>query len=98
MCSATHRPGRIGFLPDRHLLAIKRLGCNLARVHLAGIDPRIYDVADSIGLLLWVEVPSPHSSTQRSRENHRAELMRMLVHVGSHPSVVIWSLYNEDWV
>ena len=23
--------------------------------------------------------------------------MRMLVHVGSHPSVVIWSLYNEDW-
>ncbi len=80
-----------------HMLAMKRLGCNLVRVHLAGIDPRIYDVADTIGLLLWVEVPSPHSSTQRSRETHRAELMRMLVHVGSHPSVVIWSLYNEDW-
>jgi hypothetical protein len=81
----------------QHMLAIKKLGCNLVRVHLAGIDPRIYDVADEIGLLLWVEVPSPHSSTQRSRETHRAELMRMLVHVGSHPSVAIWSLYNEDW-
>jgi hypothetical protein len=81
----------------QHMLAMKKLGCNLVRVHLAGIDPRIYDVADEIGLLLWVEVPSPHSSTQRSRETHRAELMRMLVHVGSHPSVVIWSLYNEDW-
>ncbi len=21
----------------------------------------------------------------------------MLLHIGSHPSVVIWSLYNEDW-
>jgi beta-galactosidase/beta-glucuronidase len=81
----------------QHMLAIKKMGCNLVRVHLAGIDPRIYDLADAIGLLLWVEVPSPHSSTQRSRENHRAELMRMLVHTGSHPAVVIWSLYNEDW-
>ena len=48
-------------------------------------------------MLLWVEIPSPHSSTQRSRENHWAELQRMLVFIGSHPSIVIWSLYNEDW-
>jgi hypothetical protein len=81
----------------RHLLAIKELGCNLVRIHISGIDPRIYDLADEIGMLLWVEVPSPHSSTTRSRENHWAELQRMLVFVGAHPSVVIWSLYNEDW-
>jgi hypothetical protein len=81
----------------RHLLAIKELGCNLARIHIAGIDPRIYDLADEIGMLLWVEVPSPHSSTAQSRENHWAELQRMLVFVGAHPSIVIWSLYNEDW-
>jgi beta-galactosidase/beta-glucuronidase len=81
----------------RHMLAMRRLGCNLVRVHISGIDPRVYDLADEIGMLLWVEVPSPHSSTQRSRENHWAEMMRMLVHIGSHPSVVLWSLYNEDW-
>lgn len=81
----------------RHLYAIKRLGCNLARVHIAGIDPRIYDIADEIGLMLWVEVPSPHSSTQASRANHWAELQRMLVFIASHPSIVILSLYNEDW-
>lgn len=80
-----------------HMLAMKELGCNLVRVHIAGIDPRIYDLADEIGMLLWVEVPSPHSSSQRSRDNHWAEMMRMLVHIGSHPSVVVWSLYNEDW-
>ncbi|HEV2131055.1 MAG TPA: glycoside hydrolase family 2 TIM barrel-domain containing protein [Longimicrobiaceae bacterium] len=82
---------------ERHMRAMKRLGCNLVRVHIAGIDPRIYALADEIGVLLWVEVPSPHSSSPLSRENHWAEMMRMLVHIGSHPSVVIWSLYNEDW-
>lgn len=81
----------------RHMYAMKELGCNLVRVHIAGIDPRIYNLADEIGLLLWVEVPSPHSSTQKSRENHWAELLRMLALIETNPSVVIWSLYNEDW-
>jgi hypothetical protein len=81
----------------RHMLAMKRLGCNLVRVHIAGIDPRIYNLADEMGMLLWVEVPSPHSSSRRSRDNHRAELLRMLALIEMHPSVIIWSLYNEDW-
>ncbi len=82
---------------ERHMYGMKALGCNLVRVHIAGVDPRIYNLADEIGLLLWVEVPSPHSSTALSRENHRAELMRMLALLETNPSVVIWSLYNEDW-
>jgi hypothetical protein len=80
-----------------HLRAMKKLGCNLVRVHISGVDPRIFNCADRLGLLIWVEVPSPHSSTQRSRANHKAELMRMLSLIETHPSVCIWSLYNEDW-
>jgi beta-galactosidase/beta-glucuronidase len=81
----------------RHFRAMKKLGCNLVRVHIAGIDPRMYDLADEIGLMLWVEIPSPHTSNQTSRDNHWAELQRMLVFIASHPSIVILSLYNEDW-
>jgi hypothetical protein len=81
----------------RHLFAMRELGCNLVRVHIAGIDPRIYALADEIGMLVWVEVPSPHQPTEQSRANHWAELQRLLVQVGAHPSVVILSLYNEDW-
>lgn len=93
-----YQPGTASYEEMRlHMLAMRQLGCNLVRVHISGIDPRIYNLADEIGMLLWVEVPSPHSSSQRSRENHWAELMRMLVHIGSHPSVVLLSLYNEDW-
>ncbi len=93
-----YQPGTATYAEmQRHMHAMKALGCNLVRVHIAGIDPRIYNLADELGLLLWVEVPSPHSSTPRSRENHRAELIRMLSLMETHPSIVIWSLYNEDW-
>lgn len=81
----------------RHMHAMKELGCNLVRIHIAGVDPRIYNLADKMGLLLWVEVPSPHSSTHKSRTAHREELLRMLSLIETHPSIVIWSLYNEDW-
>jgi hypothetical protein len=81
----------------KHMYAMKELGCNLVRIHIAGVDPRIYKLADKIGLLLWVEVPSPHISSHKSRINHKEELFRMLALIESHPSVVIWSLYNEDW-
>ncbi|WP_299289444.1 glycoside hydrolase family 2 TIM barrel-domain containing protein [uncultured Mucilaginibacter sp.] len=93
-----YQPGAASYEEiKQHMHAMKALGCNLVRIHIAGVDPRIYNLADKLGLLLWVEVPSPHTSNTKSRENHRAELLRMLALIGSHPSVVIWSLYNEDW-
>jgi hypothetical protein len=82
---------------EKHMYAMKALGCNLVRIHIAGVDPRIYNLADKLGLLLWVEVPSPHRSTEKSRANHKEELLRMLALIATHPSVIIWSLYNEDW-
>ncbi len=93
-----YQPGNASYEQiKKHMLAMKELGCNMVRIHIAGVDPRIYNLADKIGLLLWVEVPSPHSSTMKSRQNHKEELLRMLALIGTHPSVVIWSLYNEDW-
>jgi len=93
-----YQPGNSSYEEiQNHMYAMKELGCNLVRIHIAGVDPRIYNLADEIGLLLWVEVPSPHSSSHRSRTNHYAELLRMLAIMETHPSIIIWSLYNEDW-
>ena len=93
-----YQPGIADYeLIKKHMYAMRDLGCNLVRIHIAGVDPRIYNLADKMGMLLWVEVPSPHRSTAKSRENHRAELLRMLALIATHPSVIIWSLYNEDW-
>lgn len=93
-----YQPGAASYEEiKKHMLAMKELGCNLVRIHIAGVDPRIYNLADKMGMLLWVEVPSPHRSSRKSRVNHREELMRMLALIGTHPSVIVWSLYNEDW-
>ncbi len=93
-----YQPGNATYEQTQlHMHAMQALGCNLIRIHIAGVDPRIYNLADEMGLMLWVEVPSPHSSNFTSRANHRAELERMLALIETHPSVVIWSLYNEDW-
>lgn len=93
-----YQPGTASYEETRnHMLAMKKLGCNLVRVHIAGVDPRIYNLADEIGMLLWVEVPSPHSSSHQSRKNHWEELQRMLALIETNPSIVLWSLYNEDW-
>jgi beta-galactosidase/beta-glucuronidase len=93
-----YQPGAASYEAiSRHMHAMKELGCNLVRIHIAGVDPRIYNLADKMGMLLWVEVPSPHHSSNISRANHREELLRMLALIETHPSVIIWSLYNEDW-
>ncbi len=93
-----YQPGTASFeTMRRHLFAMRELGCNLVRVHITGIDPRIYALADEIGMLLWLEVPSPHRSSERSRAAHWGELQRMLVHAAAQPSVVMLSLYNESW-
>ncbi len=93
-----YQPGTATYEEMRHhMRGMKELGCNLVRVHIAGVDPRIYNLADEMGLLLWVEVPSPHSSSPQSRHNHREELLRMLALIETNPSIILWSLYNEDW-
>lgn len=93
-----YQPGAASYDEIRnHMIGMKKLGCNLVRIHIAGVDPRIYNLADKMGMLLWVEVPSPHFSSHISRSNHRDELIRMLALIETHPSVIIWSLYNEDW-
>jgi hypothetical protein len=93
-----YQPGNASYEQiKKHMYAMKKLGCNLVRIHIAGVDPRIYNLADKIGMLLWVEVPSPHQSSGKSRANHTAELVRMLTLIETHPSIVIWSMYNEDW-
>lgn len=62
-----YQPGTATFEQiQKHMHAMKKLGCNLVRIHIAGVDPRIYNLADKMGLLLWVEVPSLHSSTPKA--------------------------------
>lgn len=89
-------PPSLEFLEDQARKA-KQLGLNLLRCHIKVPDPRYYDVADRFGLLVWTEIPNVQSFSDRSAERLLDTMRGILRRDGNHPSIVIWTLINEDW-
>lgn len=97
------------FLRDQFQKA-KALGLNNLRCHIKPPDPRYLDLADEIGLLVWAEIPSwrtfwtkstldpaGHDLTKVIRQRVEQMLAEMIARDYNHPSLVIWTMVNEDW-
>ncbi len=82
---------------DRQLRAAKAMGLNLLRCHIKTPDPAYLDAADEAGMLLWCELPNSLVLTPASAARAETLLDEMVEAVGDHPSVVIWTIVNEDW-
>ena len=95
-------PETISTPPSREYLReqvrrAKELGFNLLRCHIKVPDPAYLEVADEEGILLWCELPNWTRFTVEAAARGRATLERMVETMGSHPSIVIWTIINEDW-
>jgi len=86
----------VEFLEDQFRKA-KELGLNCLRCHIKAPDPRYYDVADRLGVLIWTELPNGGISTDRSRARKEATLKGIIDRDGHHPSIIIWTIINENW-
>ncbi len=75
----------------------KQMGFNGLRMHLKIEDPRWAYWADHLGMLLWNDVPCPVKFTALARERLTEDLHAMIERDYNHPSIVIWSPYNESW-
>jgi len=75
----------------------KQVGFNGLRMHLKIEDPRWAYWADRLGILLWNDVPCPVKFTPLARERLVRDLQAMIARDYNHPSIVIWSPYNESW-
>ena len=89
-------PPSVAFLEDQ-LHKAKALGLNLLRCHIKIPDPRYYEVADRLGMLIWTEIPNVGQFTPDSARRMRETMEGILARDGNHPSIVIWTLINEDW-
>ncbi|MDB5570158.1 MAG: glycoside hydrolase family 2 [Hyphomicrobiales bacterium] len=89
-------PPSEAFLIDQFQKA-KQLGLNCVRCHIKAADPLYYDVADRIGLLVWSELPNGGLSTERSRARKERLLKGIVDRDSHHPSIVIWTIINENW-
>ena len=84
------------FLEDQFRKA-KELGLNCLRCHIKAADPRYYDVADRLGILVWTELPNGGTATERSRGRKEKLLKGIVDRDFNHPSIVIWTIINENW-
>ena len=86
----------VEFLEERFCKA-KQLGMNALRCHIKAPDPRYFEVADRLGLLIWAELPNAGDSTELSRERKELTLKGIIDRDGNHPSIFCWTLINENW-
>ncbi len=84
------------FIEDQFRKA-RDLGLNCLRLHIKVPDPRYYDVADRVGLVIWTELPNGGLSTERSRKRKERLLKGIVDRDGNHPSIGIWTIVNENW-
>jgi Glycosyl hydrolases family 2, TIM barrel domain/Glycosyl hydrolases family 2, sugar binding domain/Glycosyl hydrolases family 2 len=97
------------FLRDEFRKA-KELGLNCLRCHIKPPDPLYLQLADEMGLLVWAEIPSwrtfytktklqhtRHNVTDDIKARVRQTFDEMVARDFNHPSLVIWTVVNEDW-
>ena len=89
-------PPSVAFLEDQ-LHKAKALGLNLLRCHIKIPDPRYYEVADRLGMLIWTEIPNVGNFTAASARRMKETMQGILERDGNHPCIIIWTLINEDW-
>lgn len=95
-------PDGFGTPPSLELLEdqvrkAKAMGLNLLRCHIKVPDPRYYEVADRLGILIWTEIPNVETFTPASAGRLRETMEGILARDRNHPSIIIWTLVNEDW-
>jgi hypothetical protein len=78
---------------------IKKFGYNMVRKHIKVEPYRWYYWADKLGVLVWQDMPSPNSYTEKvppvDTGEFRSELSRMIRTHWNSPSIVTWVVFNE---
>jgi hypothetical protein len=73
------------------------MGFNCLRLHIKVGDPRYYEIADRLGLLVWTELPNHAELTEAAQRQARETIVDMVRRDWNHPSIIIWTIINENW-
>ena len=84
------------FLEQRFRNA-KAMGLNTLRCHVKIPDKLYFELADRLGLVVWLDMPYCEFLTQGARAAIQRIFHRCVAEHASHPSICIWTLFNEGW-
>lgn len=85
-------------LLDQEMRLIKDMGANFIRLAHYQQSRRVLDLCDRLGLLVWEEVPWCRGGVgnETFKDMCRRTLRHMIDQHYNHPSILLWSLGNED--
>jgi Glycosyl hydrolases family 2/Glycosyl hydrolases family 2, sugar binding domain/Glycosyl hydrolases family 2, TIM barrel domain len=84
------------FLEQRFVNA-KAMGVNTLRCHVKIPDRLYFDLADRLGLIVWLDMPYMQFLAPETRKALRDVFRTSVATHGHHPSITIWTLFNEGW-
>jgi len=79
-------------LQEFRIMKLKEMGCNAIRTSHNPATPEFLDACDRLGMLVLDE-----NRLMGINQEHFDLLKRFMVRDRNHPSIVIWSLGNEEW-
>ncbi|MCD7931645.1 MAG: beta-galactosidase [Tannerellaceae bacterium] len=80
---------------DFDLETIMDLGATTVRFAHYQQSEYLYSRCDSLGLIIWAEIPFVNRVSGQEAENAHSQLREMIRQGFNHPSIYVWGLHNE---
>ena len=80
---------------DFDLAAIMDIGATTVRFAHYQQSDYLYSRCDSLGLIIWAEIPFVNRVSGQEAENARNQLRELIRQSFNHPSIYVWGLHNE---
>ncbi|MDR0894713.1 MAG: beta-galactosidase [Prevotellaceae bacterium] len=80
---------------DADLVMIMDVGATTVRFAHYQQSDYIYSRCDSLGLIVWAEIPFVNRVTGQEWENAHCQLRELIRQSFNHPSIYVWGLHNE---
>lgn len=80
---------------DFDLATIMDIGATTVRFAHYQQSDYLYSRCDSLGLIIWAEIPFVNRVTGQEAENCHTQLREMIRQSFNHPSIYVWGLHNE---
>lgn len=79
----------------RDMALMAEMGVTSLRLAHYQQSETMYALADSLGILVWAEIPWVNKSTGQEANNAERQLSELILQNQNHPSIFVWGLHNE---
>jgi beta-galactosidase len=82
---------------DEDISLIKEIGATVIRCAHYQHSDYFYSLCDKAGILVWAEIPQVNeiNSSEQFEETSHSQLLDLIRQNVNHPSIFVWSLFNE---